>query len=63
VTPPHTKNPPITHEPADRGFIEHGLRELARNAPCGEPARARALSLPGLSGVDSDTIVNAPTHE
>jgi hypothetical protein len=28
-----TLHPPIDHEPADRGFIEHGLRELVRNAP------------------------------
>lgn len=33
MTSPHVKNPPIALEPADRGFIEHGLRELARNAP------------------------------
>lgn len=32
VTAPHVKNPPAVHELADRGFIEHGLRELARNA-------------------------------
>jgi hypothetical protein len=27
-----TKHPPLDHEPADRGFIERGLRELVANA-------------------------------
>jgi hypothetical protein len=28
-----TKHPPLDHEPADRGFIERGLRELVANTP------------------------------
>lgn len=44
-------NPPRDHDPADRGFIEHGLRELLANAPARSEYRPEPTEFGGSTHV------------